>query len=51
MRFLGTYLILAIAFAFGFVYACAFTVGVTPSYRARRGAEPEEPYLANFYQE
>jgi hypothetical protein len=51
MRFLGTYLVLVIVFAFGFVYASAFTVGVTPNCRARRCVEPEESYLSNFYQE
>jgi hypothetical protein len=35
MRFLWTYLILATVFAFGFVCASGFMVGVTPSQRAR----------------
>jgi hypothetical protein len=51
MRFLGTYLILVIVFVFGFVYACAFAVGLTPSYRGRRCVRPEEPDLSNFYPE
>ena len=41
MRFLWTYLILVIVFAFGFVCASWFTVGVTPPPRARRGPEAE----------
>ncbi len=51
MRFLCTYLILVIVFAFGFVCASAFTVGMTPPGRARRGPKPEaESYMSNFYQ-
>jgi hypothetical protein len=53
MRFLGTYLILVIVFAFGFVCASAFTVGATPPpQRPRRGPEPERPFhVSTFYQE
>jgi hypothetical protein len=52
MRFLWTYLILVVVFAFGFVCASTFTVGMTPPRRARRGAEPKaEPYMSNFYPE
>jgi hypothetical protein len=39
MRFLGTYLIVVIFFAFGFVSASMFTVGMPPLRRAPRGAE------------
>ena len=52
MRFLWTYLILVIVFAFGFVCASAFTVGLMSPPRARRGPEPEvESHMSNFYQE
>lgn len=52
MRFLWTYLILVIVFAFGFVCASWFTVGVTPPPRARRGPEAETKcHMFNFYQE
>lgn len=46
MRFLWTYLIVVIVFAFGFVCASTFTVGVPAPRRAARGAEP---YRSNFY--
>jgi len=39
MRFLWTYLVVVIVFAFGFVCASAFTVGMTPTRRARRVAK------------
>jgi hypothetical protein len=42
MRFLWTYLIVVIVFAFGFVSASMFTVGMPPLRRALRGAEPDE---------
>jgi hypothetical protein len=48
MRFLWTYLIVVIVFAFGFVSASMFTVGMPPLRRAPRGAEPN---MSNFYQE
>jgi hypothetical protein len=48
MRFLWTYLILAVVFAFGFVCASAFMVGMASSRRARRGAKTHVP---NFYPE
>ena len=50
MRFLWTYLILVIVFAFGFVCASGFMVGVTPPQRARRGRSLS-PTMSNFYQE
>lgn len=52
MRFLWTYLIVVIVFAFGFLSASAFMVGMTPPHRARRGVKPEmEPYTSSFYEE
>ena len=52
MRFLWTYLVLVIVFAFGFVSASAFAVGMTPARTARRDPEREaEPDMSNFYQE
>ena len=48
MRFLWTYLIVVIVFAFGFIWASMFTVGMPPPRRAPRGAEPN---ISNFYQE
>ena len=48
MRFLWTYLIVVIVFAFGFIWASMFTVGMPPPRRAPRGAEPN---MSNFYQE
>jgi len=41
MRFLWTYLIVGIIFAFGFVCASTFAVGMSPSRRAPRRAEPD----------
>ena len=52
MRFLWTYLVLVIVFALGFVCASAFTLGMTPPRRPRRGEEPEaEPSMSNLYRE
>jgi hypothetical protein len=45
-------MILVIVFAFGFVCASWFMVGVTPPPRARRGPEHEaKSHMSNFYQE
>jgi hypothetical protein len=43
MRFLGTYLIVVIVFAFGFVCAAMFTVGMPTPRRAPRDAKPYPP--------
>lgn len=48
MRFLWTYVIVVIVFAFGFVSASMLTVGMPPLRRAPRGAEPN---TSNFYHE
>ena len=48
MRFLWTCLIVVIVFAFGFIWASMFTVGMPPPRRAPRRAEPN---MSNFYQE
>jgi hypothetical protein len=47
MRFLWAYLIVGIVFAFGFVCASTFTVGMPPPRRAPRRAEPN---MSNFDQ-
>jgi hypothetical protein len=43
MRLLWTYLILGVIFAFGFVCAAMFTVGMPTPRRAPRGAKPSPP--------
>lgn len=48
MRFLWTYLIVGIVFAFGFVCASTFTVGKSPPRRAPRGVEPDMSRLPLF---